>query len=100
MPDGDSDAGFWKWIAGGMLALCVSNVATALVFRTNEDEIARIVKTTFTDISSERGMYVIEGRPRIAFLEGLAKDQSEDLREIRRLTQEMSTQLRKLDETQ
>lgn len=77
MAEGNSRMDVWKWVAGSLGALMISNVITALSFRMDVSEIQAIARSTsedaFTEMSRQRGMYAIEGRPRIAALETQVK---------------------------
>jgi len=59
----------WRWTAGVLAAFIISNIATAYAFHTTPDDVRLEVERAFTDISQKRGMYVLEGRPRIAAVE-------------------------------
>jgi len=76
----------WKWIAGSMAALLVSNAATAWVAIANakvtDDHIVGVVESRFTDISQGRGMYAIEGRGKIDGVALLLTRQGEKLDDV------------------
>jgi hypothetical protein len=65
--DGKKTAGWW--IAGLLGAMIISNIGTALAMRTTPAEVQRVVESTFTDLSGTKGLYILEGRPRIERLE-------------------------------
>ena len=64
---------FWKWVAGLMASLVVSNCITAFVFgmsfRVSDEDIRDSVRRTFTEVSRNHGLYAIEGQPHIQRLE-------------------------------
>lgn len=56
-----------------MAAVIVSGISSFFGGRSSvdsvtEEEVRRIVAEQFTDISMEKGLYVIEGRPKLALL--------------------------------
>lgn len=65
----NGDGCLWRWVAVTLAAVMVSNVATALAFRVSSSDIKMAMEEHFTNLSIARGMYVIEGRPRLDRLE-------------------------------
>lgn len=79
----------YKWIAGGLGALLLACISAAVSHHLtqmyslngedvreivkeetiNEDRMKGIIKESFTDISNTKGMYALEGRPRIESIE-------------------------------
>ena len=59
----------WRWITALLTALAVSNLGTALAFRTSDDHIEAIVTKSFTDASQVKGLYAISGQRRVEQLE-------------------------------
>lgn len=70
---------FWKWLAGCLTAMVVSNCATALVFRTSAEQIRTVISDSFLELSESKSMYAIEGRPRLTVLERRYEDLHRDM---------------------
>lgn len=80
--------GVWKWVAGILSSIILSILGTASFVRTDTEELRAIIKqefvNSFTEISKDRGMYIIEGKPRIERLEQLYNNINVDLDAVKR----------------
>ena len=88
----------WKWIAGVLVSLVVSNVTTAFAFRTTPSQIKAVMEDSFTDVSDGRGMYAKEGRRRLETLELAIKAMVEGQAERREAFARIEAQLKRLSE--
>ena len=77
----------WKWVAGSLAALMISNLGTALLFASmyavTDEHIAEVVTSKFTEVSRGHGLYAIEGRSRLDRLESSYSEIMSLLTEIR-----------------
>lgn len=94
----------WKWVAGSLSAIMVSNLLTAIVFgmmfRVTDGHIKDVVKDSFTDISNGAGMYALEGRPKLRAVEKNQEQMAGDMRDVRDRITRMETKLDRILEKQ